>query len=78
MGDLEYESLLDTAHAIHWTAAFPKAESDPRLVENLLAYWLQLVCVYFQSLWRIRDHAVSCGIGFAEWKHPVNGSFGLK
>ena len=77
MGGLEYRSLLDTAHAIHWTTrAFPKAESDPQLAEKLLADWLQMMRVYLQSLWLVRDHAVDCEIGFAESEHPIKGTMG--
>lgn len=74
MGTLEYSYLLDTAHAIHQTLTFSKAESDSRLLEEFIGHWLQHVRGYFQSLWLIRDHAVRFEMGFAEW---VDSSRGL-
>lgn len=72
MGEIEYHCLLDTGCAV-FSDLEVKDLSEPGEAHAFIGEWLQIVRIFFQGLWLIRDHAVNCEFGFAEWEHPMSG-----
>jgi hypothetical protein len=72
MGSIEYNHLLKTGCAFCGDIEFDEVGEESK-VQHFLGQWLQIARVYFQCLWLIRDNAVNCELGFAEWNHLLRG-----
>jgi hypothetical protein len=72
MGMIEYNHLIKTACVFCGELEFDKL-GDELQVQHFLGQWLQIARVFFQSLWLLRDNAINCELGFAEWNHVTKG-----
>jgi hypothetical protein len=73
MGEIEYHCLLDTCYAVFSDVTLEDLK-EPDDAQAFIGEWLQIVRTFFQGLWLVRDHAVNCEFGFAEWQHPTRGN----